>query len=128
MEDVLPDEIACIEHCHSSESFWKISQHHMLFFYSMLPTSKSVEGIFLYFTCQEIEIPIAFLPMNLLKLLKLRALKAKKASSIHPSIGKSIASRLKGDPAHLSNPGETHLEYWAQFCTLQCKRHVDIVE
>lgn len=58
-------------------------------FYSVVPTSKSVEGIFIYFTCQEVEIPVAFLPVNLLNLLKLCALKAKNASSI-PALGRAL--------------------------------------
>lgn len=57
-------------------------------FYLVVPTSKSVEGIFIYFTCQKVEIPVAFLPVNLLNLPKLCALKAK-ASSI-PALGQVL--------------------------------------
>lgn len=60
-------------------------------FYSVVPTSKSVEGIFIYFTCQEVEIPVAFLPLNLLNLLKLCALKAEKASYI-PALGRALTA------------------------------------
>lgn len=65
-------------------------------------------------SCKSIEPAEAVCPQN-------------KEGQQHPSIRQSIASRLKGDPAHLPNPGETHLGYWAQGCTPQCKRDVDRV-
>lgn len=96
-------------------------------FYSVVPTSKSVEGILNYFTCQEVEILVAFLPVILVNLLELELCSSKEGQQ-HPScIGKRIARRSKGDPACPASPGEAHLGYWAQVCTPQCKTHMDIV-